>query len=244
MTRQTLLWLLSTGLALGTVGVWRHYNPPHPTPHVAVLNDRSDSLPHDCGAIEALGQRSLKLPFVGPKSTLALFSTTDSEPTFVATFKLPAAKLTTESKRKQAEAEKAFFADLRHRCENLPLRQTSPLLRSIRQVVSHLKIQNRSPNAGHYLIARTDLQETADASLKRLLLQPVGTKVPENARQIDNAGINVIVCGIAEGIPPRTGQSEYNIERIKEVWLALFNHPELVVLEPYCPKPEATLEAR
>jgi hypothetical protein len=241
--QSTLIWIFSTTLAVGALGAWRYFNPPHPIPHVAVVTDRSDSMLHDCTAVAALGQRALTLPYVSPKSTLSLFSTTNLEPDFVATWKMPAARLTTESKRQQMSTGKAFFENLQKHCKTLPEYQTSPILRSIRQVISHLQALNRSPDAGHFLLARTDLQETSDAALKRLLLQPAGSDIrSENIPLIDNFGVNIIVCGYAESLPPRSGQNEYSIERIKEVWPTLFLYPTLVYLEPYCPKLTAEVE--
>ncbi len=246
MTKSILLWILGGASVLGFIG-WR-LSVPHPAPaRVAVLWDSSRSLPQDCGALVSLGQRALSLPDVRPGSTLALFVSGDSstgyEPSLVASYELPVGRRATESKRRLIERQKKFLAGLERRCADFPQTQVSPIFRSLNRLVSHLRALNQNKPGVLYLLARTDLRENSDAAVRRALRQPVAKPV-KTLQQIDNTGINIAVCGLAETVMSKKDRAPYSADRVVKVWQALFTQPDLARLEPFCPKPETVAEAK
>lgn len=229
--KNILLWI--AGVTLGVLLLaWRSSVSPSLTAHIVLLDDRSRSMPDTCDALAALGQRALALPDVRSRSTFALFATTDADPSFVASFKLPTGRLSTESHHRQAAREKVFLADLDQHCRKLPRTHTSPIFRSIKQTVAHLRAQNTNGRGALHLFVRTDLRETSDHTIKKAL--DGAAQLPVTPALINNGDINVAICGYAQTSGPSATR---NTERLIEVWRALFSHPDLVRFEPYCARP-------
>ena len=74
--KTLVVWIIGATAVLA-FGFWRYNLPPLPLAHIALLYDRSESMPQGCDALIALGQRALTLPHVREGSTLALFTTGD-----------------------------------------------------------------------------------------------------------------------------------------------------------------------
>src|SRR4051812_35782907 len=99
MQKAAIYWILAISLAVSSLCAWRYLTPPPLTAQVALLNDTSRSVVDDCASIAALGSRVLELPNLRAQSTLTLFATSDHDPILIASFKLPADRLSTESDR-------------------------------------------------------------------------------------------------------------------------------------------------
>ena len=241
MKRATLYWIISVTLAVTALGTWRYLTPPPLTAQVALLNDASRSVNKDCASIVALGSQTLGLPNLRAQSSLTLFATTDHDPSLIASFNLPADRLTTESDRQQVERRKMFLYQLSASCQTMTPTNTSPIFQSVKQVVAHLQANNNDRSV-LYLFIRTDLHETAQPAIRKALSERMGSvDLSITTTPIDNAGVHISFCGYAESSDQ---ESRVNPDRLVEVWRTVFTHPELVHFDPYCAKPPARPETR
>jgi hypothetical protein len=99
------------------------------------------------------------------------------------------------------------------------------------------------PGVGCGVLFQTDGDENVEIGIRRAL---AGSRAPtELPAPIDNTGIAVTFCGLAE----TTGQSDVgrtdrfrrnhsarSVDRVMEVLRHFFTAPDLVTFEPVCPK--------
>ena len=232
MRKETIaLWLLSAIAVLGFCA-WRYRQPPALRAQVALLYDRSESMAEGCDAVVSMAEHALTLPHVREGSILSFFATGDKktglEPLLVATYDLPVSRRATESDKRMIERQRAFVEDLRKRCTDLPSTNTSPIVQSLKQVAAHLNSLG-DDHTVRFLLARTDLLETVELSVKRALGQRLGAPAP--VVSIENTGITMMLCGTAE----IKSSGKATPERVKEVWTPLFTRSDLVQFQPYCP---------
>src|SRR5438552_2116225 len=104
--KRISVWTLGGSLAM-SFALWRYNTPPPPIAHVALIADRSGSMPADCDAVVSLAKRAIGLPDIRPGSTLTLFATgtegSQFEPVLVAAYQLPIGRRATESNRRLIE---------------------------------------------------------------------------------------------------------------------------------------------
>src|ERR1051325_3019653 len=124
--KTIVLWAL-VPLAALALFAWRASLPPSLTTQVLMLDDASTSTPDDCKSLTAFGRRVLSLPHIRARSTFSLFATTDANPSFIATFKLPTGRISTETRARQLARENAFLEALEQRCLNIPWATRSPI---------------------------------------------------------------------------------------------------------------------
>jgi hypothetical protein len=207
---------------------WRVYGALHAAPptQVAVVIDASNSMQANCAEVVAAIQGPMDSHGVRPGSTVTIIRTGDAstrlEPQLIFNEAIPIAAGTgpfgDEKKARQKRAE--FLERAEAACAGIEPTKTSPVIKAVRRAVQQLKALGCPREAGCILIVYSDLQDTDELSGRRVDAQP---------RVIDNAGINVMLCGVT-----RTVEDGYGVETddLLETWRALFTEP--VRLAPFC----------
>jgi hypothetical protein len=189
------------------------------------------------------------LGFVGvdKHSTLLVLATGDSsslgepvEVTRVNGFKSARAM---ESPAASERRERELIENATSACAGLPRTAITPDFLAARRAIDQLRALGCRSGTGCQLLFQTDGSENVEVGVRRAL---AGSRMPvELPAPIDNAGIAVTICGLAE----TTGQSDTgsasrarrnhsarSADRVIEVLRRFFAAPDLVAFEPVCPK--------
>lgn len=243
--------LVGGALALGVAALvgWRVARPHGPafSPHVAIVRDRSMSTTSGCAAVGGIVERSMDAAGLTRDSTMVLLATGDSstndEPIELVRMKGFKARRATESKRTATEKDHALLARLVSKCEESGSTDHSPIFLALRRGVEELRALGCRAGTGCSLDAQTDGAENGESAIRRALAGAKNVVLPD---PIDNTGIAVHLCGLAEtagpvdaasASPPRRqlrGAKRADITVM--VMRRLFTHPELVTVEPHCPR--------
>lgn len=232
---------------------WRNSVPPLRPGYVAILVDPSDSRQRVCGQVGVIAQRQMNNSAMRRGSTITLFSTggpaSANEPVQHGTFVLPDTRATMGGPEAIATKQQELITSVTSRCMEISETTASPLFQGLKRVVEFLQEQDSRPNAHLTVYALTDGEETEVKEIKKAFDQPKGSAVA--IPQIDNAGVNVQICGVAETIGtvataggkqetktrPRDPQ---RADREREVWEHAFSQPASVSINPYCVSTLAT----
>lgn len=248
--RVTLLGVLVGAAVLG-LGLWRYQVASQArSAHAAVVRDPSESVLGGCDCIAALVKRALAAPGIGDGSTIAVMATGDestaSEPRLLTSLDVPSNRRALEGRNAVARQREELLSNIKNQCEQLPRTKTSPIFRAIGRAVEHLRSLGCGPDLECSVYVQTDLEETSDSQIRKALDQPIRDKRVLPA-PINNDGINVVICGVAETTGRTIGEDgkarqmtkprdPERVDRIGSVWSALFTNPEQVKFEPYAPK--------
>jgi hypothetical protein len=251
-TKLILVALAAAACALFAFGYWR-YNATRlarNVTHVVIVRDPSASAVDGCGSVAGLADRALTTPGLARVSTITLLAIGDeataNEPRLLGEFRVPEVRRVIEGKRAAVRQREELFAGLRARCEEARRTQVSPVFLGAKRGVERLR--SVGSDADHKILyVQTDGEETADPQIKRALngAPADSLKLP---RPIQNDGVTVVICGLAETTGQVRGtegklrrltmsRDPHRADRMTEVWKALFTNRELVSLEPYCQKP-------
>jgi hypothetical protein len=242
----------------GAFGLWRYYKYRHnlPPPQGVLLRDRSDSILGSCGDLAAMAREMLASSQFEPGSSLALMVTGDDatagEPVLLDSFELPVTRRVIEGRSKNAQRQQELVDKLIARCEQSGQTKKSPIYLAIRRATEYLHAQGCQPGSSCWLYVQSDLEELAEKRIRdQINGAPVTFKktsdAPELPTAIDNTGINVTICGLAEtsgttGAGSRKRQTltsnhdAQRADRIRSVWGSLFTDPQRVKFSPACPK--------
>lgn len=250
MTTKGMLLALVCLCSVTTFGYWRYKakGESRGVAQIAIVRDRSDSTPNDCSRIVGLAERALGVPEIGPGSKITLFSFGDeetaNEPRLLGEFKVPVIRRVIEGQRAANREREELLARLGQKCEEVGQTQVSPIFQTLKRGVEHLRSAG-SANDTRYLFIQTDGEETVNAQVKQALKSP-GPKL-SLPPPIQNAGVRVIFCGIAETVGPAAGAGRARLskqrelqrpDRLSEVWRGVFTEPQLVSFEPFCSRSE------
>ena len=144
-----------------------------------------------------------------------------------------------ESERRERDLVEKIVTD----CAALPRTSISPVFLAARRAIEQLRVLGCKQGTGCRLLFQTDGDENVEVGIRRAL---AGSRAPvELPAPIDNTGIAVSICGLAE----TTGQSDIgradrvrrnhnacSADRVMEVLRRFFTVPALVTFEPVCPK--------
>jgi hypothetical protein len=228
---------------------WRTARPhgPEVSPHFAIVSDRSLSTLLPCPSVGGLVKRVLSLPEVNRQSVLLVLATGDSstlgepvEITRLVGFKSARAMETPAGVERR---ESGLVGDIVKGCSGLPRTSITPDFLATRRAIEQLRALGCRSGTGCRLLFQTDGDENVEVGIRRAL---VGSRAPvELPAPIDNVGIAVTICGLAE----TTGQSDVgqasrarrnhsgrSADRVVEVLRHFFTAPNLVTFEPVCPK--------
>lgn len=249
MTLKGVLLVVLGLCAITSFGYWRHLvaGKPHAVAQFGIIQDTSDSIPADCGRIAGLAERALGMSETGEGSTISLFTmgnkATANEPRLLGEFRVPVIRLVIEGQRASARERQELLSKIKARCGDASEIQVSPIFQAVKRGVEHLHTVGDSGDL-RYLFVQTDGEETENLQIKRALNDEPGVaaKLPS---PIQNSGVNVIFCGMAETIGEVAGNTNrvqqkskqrdsMRADRIREIWAQLFTSPDLVRFEPYC----------
>jgi hypothetical protein len=239
---------LTSILSFGFIA-WRYHSPRPPILYAAILRDRSLSARDDCNHIMALARQGLGEAKGRVGSTMTLISTGDVdtayEPVQISLLALPISKRVQDGNGHIERLEKEFLGDVQQKCGETPRSNRSPIFLAVKQAVEHLKNKNASKEIDRALFVHSDLEETANKEIRKALDSRPGAPLKLPA-QIDNSGVRLVFYGYAETTGqftnargqrsqltrPRTPQA---VDRLREVWSALFTQPDLISFIPFCP---------
>jgi hypothetical protein len=226
---------------------WRHcVTTQMPIAQAVEIGDRSRSVTNEEEGVPALGRRTFGLPGMRKGSTLTVLVTGDAatadEPVLVAKYEMPVSRRALEGKRADADRKEAILADLVGRLQKLGRTDRSPIFLAVERGVEQLRSGGCTPQTTCYLFIKTDGQELSEPGVRNALR---GSRARASLpTPIPNEGIRVVFCGLSETSGDASeGGTRHNytrvrdvarIDRVREVWGALFTQPELVSFEPYC----------
>jgi len=235
--------------AVTAFGYWRYrVGAEHrPVAQFAFIQDPSDSIAADCDRTVGLVERALAAPEVGEGSTITMLALGDektaNEPRWLGHFEVPVIRRVIEGQRASAREKQDLLANVRKRCSEVKETLRSPIFVGLKRGVEHLKVTG-SPEDSRHLFIQTDGEEFDNKAIMEALNQRPGARAILPS-PIDNAGVDVKFCGMAETVGQIAGadrrvqrksrpRSEERADRLREVWLKLFTTPDLVSFEPYC----------
>ena len=213
--------------------------------HAVIVADISESVAKDPAAIVGLAERTFHLPGFGKSSTLAVLATGDDdsagEPRLLAKYPMPFSRRTVEGKGSVLKKQREIMKDIDSKIKKTAATDRSPIFLAVKRAVEYLRANRCQKDSECYLFVRSDGEELSEQSIRQSLAAARNRK--DLPAAIANEGIQVSFCGLAEvnssrnadGGRPHSHTAKHG-ERIRDVWLALFNVPELVSFEPYCPK--------
>jgi hypothetical protein len=189
------------------------------------------------------------MPEAGPGTTITFLATgdekTSDEPRLLATYNIPIVRRVIEGRRIAFQQREELLTNIKSRCEEVGPTQVSPIFLAVERGVEYLRGIG-SVTDSRYLFFQTDGEETANFQIKKALGQK-NISNPKLPVPINNNGVRVVFCGLAETIGQTTDMNNKprRLTRTREpegdahlqqIWSKLFSNPELVTFEPYCSK--------
>ncbi len=240
-------------IAVGTIGFgfwrWRGGGRAH-TPHCVDVWDRSESTAIGPESVAASAKHALESPDLGKGSKVTVIATGDassaSEPVLVASFEVPVNGRVLEGRSAALDRREELLGDLKKKCETLPRTRSSPIYLAVKRGIEELRAQGCDADSKCVLHVQSDLEENANAQIKAALDGRSGASSALPA-PINNDGITIVICGIAETVGVAKGsdgvtrrlsgnRDPQRDDRVVEVWRKLFTTPGNVTFQPYCRK--------
>jgi hypothetical protein len=244
--------LCGLSLFVASVGfvAWRVYAMrTHETPHYELVEDASASHWGGCESLVGMTEQVLRKNGAASDSTLTVLvlgdQSTANEPWRMGTYSIPTVRKVLEGRSGRLQHEQEILNDISRKCQRLRRTTTSPIFLGVTQAVADLRARGCAATSHCELFVDTDLAENVEPSIRKMLSQNENKRSISPSR-VDNAGIDVVLCGIAvtdgriydltakETRKSVRSDSE-RVYRIQEVWRSLFAEPTIVRFEPYCP---------
>ena len=187
---------------------------------------------------------------MGKASTVTVVASGDEftadEPVLVGSFDVPTTRRVIEGRDATHRKQDTLLANLKTKCEALPVTKRSPIALLIRRGLERLRYLGcNSATSGCALWVQTDGEETAEAQLKKLdgdRPYKQGAAMP----MIDNHGIDIVFYGLSQTVGERETadgrrrqftheRDSRRAERLRDGWLSVFTDPGRVRFEPFCP---------
>ncbi|MEW5852424.1 MAG: hypothetical protein AB2A00_26795 [Myxococcota bacterium] len=247
MKASTLIMAMTGVIGVGGFAAWRvnAVTSAAPPAHVAILNDRSTSMPMEtqCSAAVGLTEEALSKPDFRKGSQLTLLGTGDSftnmEPLELGVFKAPHATRAMSARRDLEEQRAALLRGIHDGCDGAGRATSSPIVLGIRRALQVLRADGCDGGRPCAVFVVTDGLETTEPRLARAVLGKA-KKQDKLTTVLDNTGITVRFCGLAETRTTMkrasSERSTQSAERLERTWKAVFTAPDLVRMEPFCPK--------
>jgi len=242
-------------VALAGVAVYRAKQPSakETASHAVIIRDRSDSTTAGCAAIGGLAREYLQTGYADRFSSIIAFATGDArsndEPVELARLTGIRKESVKDVHKARDRRDDALVEELVGRCEELGNTDRSPIYLALRRGLEELLVLGCHEGTNCAVYLQSDMAENGESGLRKALL---GTRDAALPTPIDNRGIRVHVCGIAETSGPTDGKGKVVSERkargakradiTPSVWRRIFTAPNLVTFEPHCPKAESNTD--
>lgn len=265
MNKNIMRLLIACALAIIIVsglvafGMWRYNKYRHlpPPAHAVLLRDRSDSGLGSCDNLAAMGRELLASSLFAAGSTIAIMETGDNstagEPVLLDVLEVPVTQRVIEGRSRNAQRQQELLDQIKVRCEEAGQTNQSPIYMAIRRAIEHLRARGCDGRSNCILYVQSDLEEMSERRIRELLNQtpqPVrrtSSIVPQLPTPINNAGINVRICGLSETVGTVEVGSDrrrtftpmhdaQRADRIRQVWEGLFSDPQHVIFNSHCPR--------
>lgn len=218
-------------------------------PHSLVLYDRSGSAQGTCGSVVSLSLNAMKLPQMQKGSTVTVVITGDeltaNEPVTLGSYVVPISDKVFEGKDDAVQKQNEILAEINGRCSQFSAARKSPVFLAMKSSIEQLRSLGCDEKTGCVLFVKSDLQENAEPEIKAAVggSRAALTKLP---KPIDNRGISVRICGIAETqglVKDKDGTSRQMTKNrsalasdiVRQVWVSLFIDPANVSFSSFCP---------
>jgi hypothetical protein len=245
-----ILCILSFFLASGAFVAWRVYAMrTHETPHYELVEDASASHWGGCESLVGMTEQVLQKNGAASDSTLTVLvlgdQSTANEPWRMGTYSIPTVRKVLEGRLGRMRHEQEILNDILRKCQRLRRTTTSPIFLGVTQAVADLRARGCAAESHCELFVDSDLAENVELSIRKML-SPNDSKRSISPTRVDNAGIDIVLCGIAvtdgriydvttKGTRKSVRSDSERVYRIQEVWRSLFAEPAIVTFEPYCP---------
>lgn len=236
-------------LAVAGYGAYRSTQPSakETASNAGFVHDRSDSNTSGCAAFGGLVGESLRSGQVGRFSTIIALATGDrrsnDEPIELARVSHVRRTSVKDGRDSAERRDAALISELVNRCEEAGNTDRSPIYLAIRRALEELRALGCREENHCVLYVQSDLEENAEPGLRKALLGGKAISLPS---KLDNQGIRVRICGLAETLGPVDGnrrspgrrkvRGAKRADLVVEVWRSLFTSSELVSFEPLCPR--------
>lgn len=218
--------------------------------HYGVVHDSSDSFTGKCLAVVASAEQVNAQPNLSPASTFSVVTlgdeSTANEPRLLATYSIPRTRQVIEGLHADARHQQAMYKDLWNKCILVQPVSVSPIFLAVKQSVAFLQAKGCAQNSHCLLSVHSDLEENVERAIRERIR--TGRAAGVLPAPIDNRGITVSFCGLAETAGLRGDASGHQTrktaprdpdreDRIRQTWRSLFTSPENVTFSPYCSVP-------
>jgi hypothetical protein len=217
-------------------------------PQFGVVEDSSLSHQVGCSTWLGIAEDIINSNDARPGSDVIYFALgdrrTSDEPREVLDALIPVSQRAIQSESSRRRKDKEFLSLIEKRCEETEHVDRSPIFLAIKQALFALKTKGCKPGSKCRLIVDSDLEENEDRPMANAI---AGRPIPESSlpARLDNDGIVVEFCGLAETFGARTDSPghEHHLsgphdpgyeDRLRSIWLSRFGSPELVTFSPYC----------
>jgi hypothetical protein len=231
------LILIPLGLLVVGFAGWRYaVSRSRTVPHHGIVIDKSGSRPERCST-GGIARRILSQSPVAPGSTMSLFFLGDNSDGYnprIRTEAIPFDHRVMESTKRVAARQTAFVNGLQAACQAASRPMQSAVFKAVERALEHLRAAGCKPESQCVLWVDTDGHENVDEEMKNLL-RHMGGGSQGSPPRLDNAGVQVTLCGLAEThvVSPRNSKRAGS-RSVPEVWVSQFTRPENVSVQPYC----------
>jgi hypothetical protein len=241
MSALKAFYVVSLSCAVTVFIGWRvHTVRTRRAPHYEILKDRSLSDADGCESVVGIAKGIFRMGNNEPKSTVNVLVTGDTEtanePRQIGRYTIPVSHKALEGKNVIEGQQEEILEDVSRKCQAAGRTNISPILLGVTAAIADLRAEGCGQTSHCQLYVDSDLEENADASIKRSL--SVG-RMQMQSPVIDNGAIGITFCGIVETHGRSAGGqfaqmlgARYQLR--KNVWISLFTQPGNVSFEPYC----------
>jgi hypothetical protein len=244
---KTKLSLLAIGVGLvtlvGVTGIFvmhhiREVAAQPPPAQAALVIDTSDSRPCDCEAVESAARAMLTSRRMTQGSKLWLFVTGDQataeEPILVGAYPVPFTRRVIEGREATGRQLGEALDKIKVTCAQFKPSKRSPIFLAIKRAVEQLRAQGCDGRNECELRVQSDLAELSEPAVRNALTgsRPASSALPP---PIDNTGINILFCGLAEVSGNATGRHDVRrVDLTEKIWRNLFTDPGKITFVPHC----------
>jgi hypothetical protein len=217
------------------------------SPHYLIVVDPSESSGAGCRSVRSIAHHILEEGRAERDSDVTLLATGDqstaNEPRRLGLVQIPTSQRVIEGRVGFAIKLEEFEANLEKLCLEAAPTKTSPIFLGAKRGADQLRGLGCVNSSGCEMYVATDGEENAERQIQAALnIEKVDDlSLPE---PIDNAAVEVTICGLSETVGTTTGNGQLRglsrahdnkrVNRIQVVWSRLFTHPEQLRFIPFC----------